>query len=107
MALTHAKPGEVVHLGSAAKSPSGERTSALVKTDRFETVRLVVPAGATIPTHKVGGFLTLYCVEGRATIESETELEMRSGDWMFLDRGEPHAVHGVEDSVLLLTILFD
>jgi hypothetical protein len=29
------------------------------------------------------------------------------GQWIYLDGGEKHAVVGVEDSSLLLTILFD
>ena len=105
MALIHAKPGEVVHLGARATEP--EKTSALVKTDRFETVWLVVPAGTTIPTHRVGGFVTLYCVEGHARIGLDSEIDLRPRDWVYLDRDAPHAVQGVADSVLLLTIFFD
>ena len=105
MALNHAKPGEVVQLQASGQGPAS--TSALVKTDRFESVRLIIAAGTTIPTHKVGGFLTLYCVEGQVRIELDSEVRMRPGDWLYLDRGEPHSVHGIEDSVLLLTILFD
>jgi quercetin dioxygenase-like cupin family protein len=101
VALTHAEPGEVVALQSGAK------TAALVKRDRFEAVRLVVPAGVTIPTHQVGGFLTLYCLEGHAVLVADRDIEMRPGDWVYLDRGAPHAVRGIEDSALLLTILFD
>lgn len=105
MALNHAEPGEVVNLrvGGAA----GSKTAALVKRDRFETVRLVVPAGVTIPTHQVGGFLTLYCLEGHAVLSAERDIDLKTGDWTYLDRGAPHAVRGVEDSALLLTILFD
>ena len=107
MALIHAKPGEAIPLGSKMADPNGARTAALIKTDRFEAVRLVVPAGAVIPTHKVGGFLTLYCVEGHSRIELDSPVDLRPGDWMYLDRDESHAVRGIEDSVLLLTILFD
>jgi quercetin dioxygenase-like cupin family protein len=105
LALNHAEPGEVVNLQSGA--PAGSKTAALVKRDRFEAVRLVVPAGITIPTHQVGGFVTLYCLEGHAMLAAHRDIEMRSGDWVYLDRNAPHAASGIEDSALLLTILFD
>lgn len=105
MALNHAEPGEVVNLKCAASS--GSKTAALVKRDRFEAVRLVVPAGSAIPTHRVGGFITLYCVEGHAIVASDRDFTLRAGDWIYLDRNAPHAVRGLEDSTLLLTILFD
>jgi quercetin dioxygenase-like cupin family protein len=105
MALNHAGPGEIVTLGSRA--PGASRTVALVKRDRFEAVRLSVPAGATIPAHQVDGFLTLYCLDGHAVLVADRDIHLRPGDWVYLDRGAPHAVRGVEDSALLLTILFD
>jgi quercetin dioxygenase-like cupin family protein len=37
----------------------------------------------------------------------EESLELAAGDWIFLDGGKRHSVKGVEDSSLLLTILFD
>jgi len=89
----------VSQLGSA-------RTSALIKSDRFEAVRLIVAAGATIPTHQVAGYLTLQCLEGRVRL-GPSAVELAGGDWIYLDRGAPHSILGVEDSSLLLTILFD
>jgi quercetin dioxygenase-like cupin family protein len=32
---------------------------------------------------------------------------MRPGDWLYLGPGTPHAVRGITDGALLLTILFD
>jgi quercetin dioxygenase-like cupin family protein len=106
MALEHAKPGEVIDLGSLGSTIGYAKTAALIKTDRFEVMRLVVPAGVTIPAHQVPGYLTLYCLEGRIQL-SPSGAEMGSGDWIYLERGEPHSVRGIEDSSLLLTIFFD
>ncbi len=105
MALKHAEAGEVVNLQSPGAAES--KTAALVKRDRFEAVRLVVAAGATIPAHQVAGFLTVYCIEGHAIFVADREIELRAGDWIYLDRSAPHSVRGIEDSVLLLTIMFD
>lgn len=107
MALKHAKSGEVVALRSLDEDLSTALTAALVKTDRFETVRLIVPGGTRIPSHAVPGYITLLCLEGHVIIETDREIALRVGDWMYLERGVAHAVRGVEDAVVLLNILFD
>lgn len=106
MALRHAKPGEVVNLRPLGGELDGAKTSALVKLDRFEAVRLIVRAGATIPSHEVPGHITLHCLEGRVVL-NPSAVELSAGDWVFLDRGAPHSIRGIEDSSLLLTIFFD
>ena len=107
MALTHVQPGEVVHLQPDASASATSRTSALMKSDRFETVRLVVASGATIPEHKVAGFISLFCLEGHVVLGADREIELHRGDWIYLERGASHWVRGIEDSALLLTIFFD
>jgi quercetin dioxygenase-like cupin family protein len=107
MALKHAAPGEVVRLQPDGMDLTQRRAAALVKSDRFEAVRLVLPAGTTIAEHKVDGFFTLHCLEGRVVVEADRDLEMGRGDWLYLERSAPHAVRALEDSALLLTILFD
>ncbi len=107
MALRHAGAGEVVDLRPLGSSLASARTSALAKTGQFEAVRLVLPAGRTIPRHAVEGQITLFCLEGRALLHAGREIMLRAGEWVFLERGEPHAVEALEDSALLLTIMFD
>lgn len=106
MALYHAPPGEVVNLRPLGSEIGNAKTSALVKRDRFEAVRLIVLSGTTIPSHQVPGYLTLHCLEGRVTL-GPSAVELGAGDWVFLDRGAPHSIEGLEDSSLLLTIFFD
>ncbi|MCC2601154.1 cupin domain-containing protein [Sphingopyxis yananensis] len=106
MALQHAKSGEVIHLGTLAPERGATGTAALVKSDRFEAIHLVVPAGSTIPPHHVAGYLTLHCLEGRVTL-GPSDIELVAGDWVYLERGDQHSVQGIEDARLLLTILFD
>jgi quercetin dioxygenase-like cupin family protein len=107
MALSHAASGEKVHLPSLASAPAGGKTSALVKTDRFEAVHLVLRSGSHIPSHAVGGYMTLHCLEGTIVLDADRRIELGPGDWVYLERGEAHAVAALEDSSLLLTILFD
>ena len=108
MALKHARAGEIVDLRPLGDRLGDARTAAIIKERSFEAVRLVVPAGREIPQHQVAGNITLHCLEGRISLGlKESAIEMSAGDWVYLDGGEPHSVKGVEDSSLLLTILFD
>lgn len=108
MALKHAAPGEVVDLRPLGPRLSAARTHAIVRTSSFEAVRLVVPAGVEIPSHKVPGRITLQCIEGHARLALTDEtIDLRSGDWIYLDGNEPHSVEGIENTSLLLTILFE
>jgi quercetin dioxygenase-like cupin family protein len=105
MALRHAGPGEKVHLPSAS-SPDA-RTTALVKTDRFETAQLVVRAGVTIQPHSVPGYAVIYCIEGSVFLDAGQEIHLQGGDWIYLARDEKHGLRATQDSSLLLTVLFD
>ena len=108
MALKHAQAGEVVDLRPLGGGLADARTSAIVRTPTFEAVRLVVPAGTEIPTHKLPGRIMLHCLEGRVELGfSDNSAKLSAGDWLYLEGGEPHSVRGVEDASLLLTILFD
>lgn len=106
MALHHASSGEIMHLPPAT-GPAAQ-TAALVKSPAFEAIHLVVKAGETIPSHKVQGAMTLYCIEGAVRIDAGNEsMEMQARDWLYLDPLVSHALRGLADSSLLLTILFD
>src|SRR3546814_4925778 len=105
MALKHAAAGEVFHL-TGIDDPAAQ-TVALARTSSFEAVHLVVRAGESLPAHKVDGSITLHCLEGHVALEGGKSSDMRAGDWLYLEPGTPHAVRGIADSALLLTILFD
>ena len=105
MALHHAGPGEKLHLRPVKAADA--KTTALVKTDRFEAAQLVMRAGASIHRHAVDGYAILYCVEGSVMLETQGETEFATGDWIYLARGEEHGLRAVEDSSLLLTVLFE
>lgn len=108
MALDHATAGDIVDLSPLGAGLRTTRTHAITKTDQFEAIRLIVPAGKEIPAHEVSGSLTLQCLEGRAVIGlAGSEVEIKAGQWLYLDGGESHTVRGIEDASLLLTIFFD
>jgi quercetin dioxygenase-like cupin family protein len=105
MSIQHARSGEVVQLplGTALCS---SKTTTLVKTAELDLIRLILPAGKEIPSHKAPGEITVQCLEGRVafTADGKTQ-ELAPGQLLFLNAGEPHAVKGIEDSSLLVTLL--
>lgn len=106
MVLHHAAPGEKLRLASVGDMTQ-PRTAALVKTDAFEAAQLFVRAGDRIASHAVPGYATLYCIEGAVVLHCGEDVQVRAGDWLYLDRGQEHSLSAIEDSSLLLTILFE
>ena len=106
MALHHLGPAEKLHLPSRSSDGNG-RAIALVKTDRFEAAQLTLAAGASIARHSVAGYATIQCIEGNVLLETDQTIKLRSGDWLYLDRGQDHSVRAIDDALLLLTILFE
>jgi len=107
MALKHAKSGEVVDVRPLGDKLNGAKTSAIIKSEHFEAIRLIVVAGSTIPTHEVAGNVMLHCLEGHVRLGlSDGDIDLKIGEWVFLDRFEDYSISGVEDSSVLMTILF-
>ena len=105
MALHHVAAGEKFRLATVADPDAN--TAALVKTDAFEAVQIILRSGDTIAPHAVPGLATIHCVEGSVTVNAAKEVDLKAGDWVYLDRAERHSVAAHEDSSLLVTILFE
>jgi len=106
MARPHAKPGEVVDVGLFGPSLGSAETTTLVKAKDIEVIRLIVPAGKEISEHKAKGEIILHCLEGRVAFTALGKTRtIEPGKLLYLPKGEPHSVKGLEDSSLLLTIL--
>jgi quercetin dioxygenase-like cupin family protein len=107
MALKHAKSGEVVDLRPLGDKLKSTKTSAIIKAEHFEAIRLVVQAGVTIPKHEVAGNVMLHCLEGHVRLGLRNgDIDLKASEWVFLDRSEDHSIAGVQDSCVLMTILF-
>ena len=72
----------------------------------MQVIRLVVLAGKEVPAHNAPGEITVQCVEGRVafTASGKTQ-ELGPGQLVYLAARETHALRGVEDASLLVTIL--
>ena len=106
MAIHHAAPAEafdVRPLGAALKEST---TAVLVKTDALEVIRIVLTAGKQLPPHRVEGEITVQCLEGRIAFDADgTEHDLAQGQMLYLSGGATHALRGIEDSSVLVTIL--
>ena len=105
MSIPHLKSGEVIQLALGMEL-NAARTTTLVKTNDLEVLRLVVPRGKEISTHKAPGPITVQCLEGRVSFISQGRTqELDAGKFLYLGNAEPHSLKGIEDSSLLVTIL--
>src|ERR1035438_635617 len=103
MSIPHAKPGEIVDVRPlrAALATTGTRT--LVKSKAMEVIRMVVPAGKEIPTHKAKGEIVVQCLEGKIVFTACGKThELGAGQLLYLPTGESHSLRGIEDGSLLL-----
>jgi quercetin dioxygenase-like cupin family protein len=106
MALHHAAPGAVIDIHPLGDKLNTAATVALFKTEQLEVMRMVLHAGKSVPEHNVPGEVVIQCLEG--AIEVHTPDAIRQlGPWqlVYLAGGEPHALHALEDSSILHTIL--
>lgn len=106
MATPHAESNHVVSVGPLGPDLAATKTWTLIKTEQMQVIRLVVPAGKEIPAHDAPGEITVQCIEGRVafTAAGRTQ-ELGPGQLIYLSARETHALRGLEDSSLLVTIL--
>jgi quercetin dioxygenase-like cupin family protein len=108
MALPHATTGKLIDLAPLGEKISTAVSTALIKTPHLEVMRLILHAGKTMSEYKVAGEVTVLCIEGQVELSLHGRTQsLRAGHWVYLVEGEPHALHAVEDSALLVTILLN
>ena len=106
MAIPHAQSGEVIDIRPLGAALAQARTTTLVKTKTLQIIRLVIPSGKDIPGHQAHGEITVQCLEGRiAFTAGNATRDLEAGQMFYLSSEEPHSLHGLEDSSVLLTIL--
>ena len=103
----HAYPGTPFDLRPEGASLSEAKTFPLVKEETFEAIRMVIRKGQEMPEHQAEGAITIYCLDGRIAFTARGQThDLKAGHWLFLLGNEPHSLLGIEDSSVLLTILF-
>ncbi len=109
MATHHAAAGEVVDLKTWANDLKGEKSKVITKTTGIELARLVIDAGVDMHHSdycSVKGAVVIHCIEGEITLKtSDATKSIEKGQLVFLNGDTEHALVGVKNSVVLLTIV--
>ena len=105
MAQPHVNSGQVVSVLPLGEQLSGARTTALLKAEQLEVVRIVLHAGKELREHKVAGEITVQCLEGDVEFRTPDALHpLRAGDFIHLRGDAPHSLLARTDSSVLVTI---
>jgi quercetin dioxygenase-like cupin family protein len=105
MAIPHARPGEPIDVQPLGSRLPGEKTTALFKAEHLEVMRLVLPAGRSLPPHRVAGEITVQCIEGRldVTVDGRSHV-LCAGQLLYLEAQVQHGVTALDDASALVTI---
>lgn len=107
MAIPHAQAGDVIDIRPLGDRLPASQTSVLIKSDKLEVVRLILPAGKVLPEHQAKDDVLIQCLEGKVNFTTHGNVrKLEAGALIYLVAEEPHAVEALEDSSLLLTIFF-
>lgn len=105
MAIDHARSGELIDLRlGGIKSPNGS-SATLVRADHVEVFRMVMPRGKRTPEHQAAGAITIQCLEGAIELSAHGDIQrLEEGQLVYLQDAQPHAVHALEDTTLLISL---
>ena len=108
MSLPHADSGDLINIAPLGDQFEGATSLAFLKTDHLELMRLVLPAGKSMPEHWVEGEVTLQCLEGAFDLEAHGRRQtVRVGELVYLGPRVPHALHAQENTSVLMTLLLN
>lgn len=109
MATHHAAEAEVVDLATWSDELPDGQSQAIAKVEHLELARLVIGAGKQM--HRAGychvdGPIVVHCLEGEVELKLPGKAQrLRAGQLLYLLGGTDHAIGGITDSVVLLTIV--
>ncbi len=84
---------------------SGRSSKTLVKHADFRIVLIALKQGTVLKEHHADGRISVQALQGRLRLKiRDKEVELAAGQLLALDRGIPHDVEALTESVFLLTI---
>lgn len=106
MSLPHPSSGDVIDVRPLGDKLLEAASIALVRTDDFEVMRLILPKGKSIPEHHVPGEITLQCMEGVIEIQAHDKTQqLQTGELIYLQGNTPYAIFALQNSSVLMTML--
>ncbi len=108
MALHHVAPGEVIDLQQAPADAPDDQSSALFRTPELEVIRRVLQRHQSVSPHHVDGPIVFQCITGRVAVGAAgRDIILGTGHMTYLAPSDSFSLTGLEDSVLLMTIVRD
>jgi quercetin dioxygenase-like cupin family protein len=106
MALQHHEPAQPIDISPLGAELEGAQSHALFKSEQLEVMRVVLMAGKSMPSHHVTGEVTVQCIEGRLNVMVTAGARtLEPGQMLYLPAQEEHALHALEDSSALVTVV--
>lgn len=106
MALEHASSGDVIGVRPFGIRLREHLSSALLRTERFELMRLALPEGKRVREHEATGPLTLQCIEGVVDVVVQGEAKpLCAGELIYIESGTPYALLARQDASLLMSLV--
>lgn len=106
MALKHLLPMQRVDIHPLDAGLADAKSTALFKSEQLEVIRLVLPAGKSVPPHRFDGEITVQCLEGEVDIEAEgRHTHLGALQMLYLQAGVTHSIAASSDSSMLLTVV--
>jgi quercetin dioxygenase-like cupin family protein len=104
----HVQSGEVINLELLKGNMDVDASYAIIKTEDMEVIRMALPEGKEINQHSVEGEMEVQCLTGHIQFNVEDTLkDLTPDDWMFIERNKPFSYMVKENTILLVTILFN
>ena len=107
MAVTSTELGEPIDVGPSTGQMTASKVTAtvLARGELIDVVRLSVPAGMDVANHTAPGDISVHCLAGAVDfIAGGRTHRLTPGRLLCLPMGTLHALHGVEDAAILVTI---
>lgn len=105
MALPHAYPLDVVHIGPLGPALHDAVSTSLLKTRRLQLLHLVLPARRDRPEHHVDEECILHCLEGDVEVRMPGGTRrLGPGQLVVLPARQRHALSARTDSAVLMTL---
>ena len=111
--LSETSPTAVLDVGAQLESvrqqdpaqTGKDRTVILLKTDNLRVIFRSFSEGASLPTHKAPGPITVQVLEGQIEFTAGTRTTpVRKGEVLALESGVPHSVKALSNSAILITV---
>ena len=106
MALSHARPLDVVSVRPLGPALAGAVSTSLLKTERLQLLHLVLPAHHDQPEHHVDDECTIHCLEGEVEVVMPGGTRrLGPGSLVVLPARQPYSLRARADSAVLMTLL--